>query len=53
MATLRRRDFVTLIGGMALMPFAARPQQIMPVIGAINGTSAQKYEPQIAAFREA
>jgi putative ABC transport system substrate-binding protein len=52
MATLRRRDFVTLIGGISLMPLAARAQQPMPVIGLINGTSAQKYEPQVAAFRE-
>jgi len=52
MATLRRRDFVTLIGGTALMPFVARAHQTMPVIGLINGTSAQKYEPQVAAFRE-
>jgi putative ABC transport system substrate-binding protein len=52
MVTLRRRDFVTLIGGTALMPFAARAQQALPVIGLINGTSAQKYEPFVAAFRE-
>lgn len=52
MAALRRRDFVTLIGGTALMLSAARAQQTMPVIGLINGTSAEKYEPQVAAFRE-
>jgi putative ABC transport system substrate-binding protein len=37
---------------MALVPFAGRAQQAMPVIGLINGTSAQKYEPQVAAFRQ-
>ncbi len=52
MATLRRRDFVTLIGGTTLMPLAARAQQPMPMIGLINGTSAEKYEPQVAAFRQ-
>src|SRR5579871_1583070 len=52
MTTLRRRDFVTLIGGAALMPLTARAQQAMPVIGLINGTSAEKYEPQVAAFRQ-
>jgi putative tryptophan/tyrosine transport system substrate-binding protein len=52
MATLKRRDFVTLIGGAALMPFMARAQQAMPVIGLLNGTSAEKYEPQVAAFRQ-
>jgi putative ABC transport system substrate-binding protein len=49
---MRRRDVITLIGGTALMPIAARAQQALPVIGLINGTSAVKYEPQIAAFRE-
>lgn len=34
-----------------LMPLA-RAQQALPVIGLINGTSAQKYEPQVAAFRQ-
>ncbi len=52
MATMRRRDFVTLLGGTVLMPLAARAQQAVPVIGLINGTSAEKYEPQVAAFRQ-
>ena len=52
MATLRRRDFVTLMGGAALMLPAVRAQQAAPVIGLINGTSAEKYEPQVAAFRQ-
>jgi putative ABC transport system substrate-binding protein len=38
-------------GAAVTLPFAARVQQAMPVIGLINGTSAQKYEPQVAAFR--
>jgi putative tryptophan/tyrosine transport system substrate-binding protein len=49
---MRRRDVVTLIGGVAFLPLAARAQQSMPVIGLINGTSAEKYEPQVAAFRQ-
>ncbi len=51
MATLRRRDFVALIGGTALMPLAARAQQPMPVIG-LSSTShrrQQNYEPQARA----
>jgi putative ABC transport system substrate-binding protein len=47
-----RREFIALLGGMGLLPFAVRAQQAMPVIGLINGTSALKYEPQVAAFRE-
>jgi hypothetical protein len=38
--------------GAALTPFATRAQQARPVIGLINGTSAEKYEPQVAAFRQ-
>ncbi|MGH6739957.1 MAG: ABC transporter substrate-binding protein [Bradyrhizobium sp.] len=49
---MRRREFIALLSGMGLLPFAVRAQQAMPVIGLINGTSALKYEPQVAAFRE-
>jgi len=49
---MRRREFIALLGGLGLAPFAGRAQQAMPVIGLINGTSAQQYEPQVAAFRE-
>ena len=47
---MQRRDFITLLGGTTLMPFAARAQQVLPTIGFINGTSAQKYAPYVAAF---
>jgi putative ABC transport system substrate-binding protein len=39
-------------GAAVTWPFAPRAQQAMPVIGLINGTSAEKYEPQVAAFRD-
>jgi putative tryptophan/tyrosine transport system substrate-binding protein len=51
---MRRRDFITLVGGAAVAwPLAAHAQQSLPVIGWLLGISAAASQPTLAAFRKA
>ena len=50
---MRRREFLSLIGGVAVAPVIARAQQTsVPVVGLLGATTAQGYAPQLAAFRQ-
>src|SRR5215831_21229916 len=50
---LRRRDFITLLGGSAAWPLAARAQQpAMPVVGYLGSTTPEMSTKRLAAFRK-
>jgi putative ABC transport system substrate-binding protein len=50
---MRRRDFITFVGGGAAWPLAARAQQqAIPVIGLLGGGSPESFAPTFAALRQ-
>src|SRR6266403_1445998 len=50
---MRRRKFISLLGGAAAWPIVVRAQQSrLPVVGFVNGASPDLYAPYVHAWRQ-
>jgi len=50
-ARVKRRDFITLLGGAAAWPRAARAQPSIPIVGVLHPGSPEESAGALAAFR--
>jgi putative ABC transport system substrate-binding protein len=50
---MRRREFITLLGGATAWPVVARAQQQgVPIIGFLGNISPAAFTPHLSAFRQ-
>jgi len=50
---MRRRKFISLLGGAVAWPFTARAQQpAMPVVGYLGAETPERFGSRLTAFRQ-